>query len=208
MDKITKDKIFNDNLGLVYNVVRKCFKGYSQEDTEDLLQEGFLTLYKVIDKFDESKGFKFSTYACSSIWGSLTKYAETRLKQKKSTSVKIGKNKYKSIYLGVDILSLDAKVVNCESEDATVLDTIECDNNDFNALETELEVMWIIEELERVQKCNLKKYKDADKIILMKLEGYDYKKIGEVLGVSRATVQNRVDAVKEYFQGGLSKIAN
>ena len=205
MDKITKDKIFNDNLGLVYNVVRKCFKGYSQEDTEDLLQEGFLTLYKVIDKFDESKGFKFSTYACSSIWGSLTKYAETRLKQKKSTSVKIGKNKYKSIYLEVDILSLDSKVKNYE--DATVLDTIECDNNDFDTLETELEVMWIIEELERVQKHNLK-YKDADKIILMKLEGYDYKKIGEILGVSRATVQNRVDAIKEYFQGGYYKIAN
>ena len=207
MDKITKDKIFNDNLGLVYNVVRKCFKGYSKEDTEDLLQEGFLTLYKVIDKFDESKGFKFSTYACNSIWGSLTKYSETRLKQKKSTSVKIGKNKYKSIYLGVDILSLDAKVKDFESEDATVLDTIECDNNDFNTLETELEVMWIIEELERVQKRNLK-YKDADKIILMKLEGYSYYQIGEVLGVTHTTVQNRVNAIKEYFQGGYYKIAN
>ena len=207
MDKITKDKIFNDNLGLVYNVVRKCFRGYSQEDTEDLLQEGFLTLYKVIDKFDESKGFKFSTYACNSIWGSLTKYAETRLKKKKSTSVKIGKNKYKYIYLGVDILSLDSKIKSFDSEEATVLDSIADDDNSFETLETELEVMWIIEELERVQKRNLK-YKDADKIILMKLEGYDYKKIGEILGVSRATVQNRVDAVKEYFQGGLYKIAN
>ena len=60
-DKEAKEKIVKHNLKLVINIAKK-FMGYGVE-LDDLIQEGIFGLYEAIDRFDISKGFRFSTYA-------------------------------------------------------------------------------------------------------------------------------------------------
>jgi RNA polymerase primary sigma factor len=60
-DPEAKDRLINSNLRLVVNLA----KGYLGRGMQflDLIQEGNLGLIKAVEKFDYTKGFKFSTYA-------------------------------------------------------------------------------------------------------------------------------------------------
>jgi RNA polymerase primary sigma factor len=56
-----RHKLIESNLKLVISVARKHLnRGL---DFSDLIEEGNIGLMKAVDKFDYSKGFKFSTYA-------------------------------------------------------------------------------------------------------------------------------------------------
>lgn len=59
------DYLFRQNLGLVYDMRRRSpDRGV---DPAEMLSEGQWALFRAIRSFDPWRGFKFSTYACSSI---------------------------------------------------------------------------------------------------------------------------------------------
>lgn len=71
-DKAAREVLVEQNMGLVYSVVRR-FKNRGVE-MEDLIQIGCVGLLKAIDKFDVSYDVKFSTYAVPMITGEIKRF--------------------------------------------------------------------------------------------------------------------------------------
>lgn len=65
------DYIVKDNIGLVYHIVNRFYVTPFEKD--DLIQAGLMGLYYAARRFDENKGFKFSTYATPYILGEIKK---------------------------------------------------------------------------------------------------------------------------------------
>ena len=85
-DKAARDALTEENMGLVWSVVRR-FDGRKAEK-EDLFQIGSIGLLKAIDKFDESDGVCFSTYAVPMIAGEIRRYLRDNSMIRVSRSLK------------------------------------------------------------------------------------------------------------------------
>lgn len=67
-----REETVRENLGLVRSVLYR-FEGRGV-DREDLFQIGTIGLIKAVDRFDETKGLRFSTYAVPMIIGEIKTY--------------------------------------------------------------------------------------------------------------------------------------
>lgn len=81
--RLQRDKRIEENLGLVHTCAGR-FRGRGVE-YDDLVQAGCVGLCKAADRFDESRGFAFSTYAVPMILG------EIRRLFRDGGSVKVGR---------------------------------------------------------------------------------------------------------------------
>lgn len=72
----TRNHIAECNLRLVNSIVRRFAN--TENDFEEMASEANMILIKTVDKFDYSKGFRFSTYATHSIQRHLYRWCKTR----------------------------------------------------------------------------------------------------------------------------------
>lgn len=71
---MTREELFEQNQKLVpYIMTHELNLDQREFDYEDLMQEGYLILWEVTDRFDESRGGSFATFACSCILNRLKK---------------------------------------------------------------------------------------------------------------------------------------
>jgi len=76
-----RDAIVRANLRLVVSIARKMVEPAITLD--DLVSEGNLTLMRAVEKFDFSRGFRFSTYATHAIRRNLWRMLQNRQRQHK-----------------------------------------------------------------------------------------------------------------------------
>lgn len=63
--KQAREALVAYNLALVLSMAKKSF--FAAVDMAELVSEGSMALMRSVEKFDVSRGFRFSTYACGSI---------------------------------------------------------------------------------------------------------------------------------------------
>lgn len=85
-DTLAREKLITENTGLVWSIVRR-FNGRGYE-AEDLFQIGCIGLIKAVDKFDDSFGVMFSTYAVPLILGEIKRFMRDDGMVKISRSIK------------------------------------------------------------------------------------------------------------------------
>lgn len=85
-DKTARELVVSTNLGLVWSIVKRFTgRGY---DAEDLFQLGCIGLIKAVDRFDNSFGVQFSTYAVPMITGEIKRFLRDDGMVKVSRSMK------------------------------------------------------------------------------------------------------------------------
>lgn len=78
-DKKARGEILERNTGLVVNIALNFSRVYGI-DMEDLVQEGLIGLLTAADRFDYTKGYKFSTYAVPYIKRNILRYVQKNMK--------------------------------------------------------------------------------------------------------------------------------
>lgn len=191
-DKVSKDKVFEENQGLLY-MAAKRFTGRGYEINE-LVQIGAVGLLKAIERFNVESDYSFSTYAVPVIIGEIQRFLRDDSMIHISRSIKDNariiasvKEKY-NINEGEElsigrleeltglkreeiIMSIDAykgveSIYKPMGEDMLLYDKIEDKRNPQNELISRLTVDKLLEELDEKQSA-LIRYRYMDNLTQM-----------------------------------------
>lgn len=100
MDAKDKEQMIIDYLGLVGKIAGKYASDMNPYD--DLFQVGCIGLMKAVDDFDESRGFKFTTFAWKVIQNQIFKYLRKQKKHEKAYSL----NNIVDVEEGIEFMDL------------------------------------------------------------------------------------------------------
>lgn len=75
MEHIRADQLVEENIKLVSHMINRYFRSYLKSQSyDDIFQEGCIGLLQAAKRFNPDLGFKFSTYASNTIYGTLRNY--------------------------------------------------------------------------------------------------------------------------------------
>lgn len=122
--------MIEENIGLVHSIAKR-FTGRGVE-YEDLFQSGCIGLIKAVDHFDESKGFKFSTYAVPVIMGEIRRLFRdggaikvSRSLKEKSAKAQVLRERFAKKELREPTVSELSEMLGCDiNETAQILNVI------------------------------------------------------------------------------------
>lgn len=134
---MTPNQLFQDNQNLVKFCYNKYIKYRSISDTEDIMQQGMLALWKAALQYDESKGIAFSTYATHYISGYMRQYARDKCNLIRIPRTVFLSNNEKLINLISNVDSLD-RTIGGTSDSITLIEKIESDPDDYRKLTKDL----------------------------------------------------------------------
>lgn len=125
-----RNSIIENNIGLVHSIAKR-FKGRGVE-YDDLFQCGCVGLIKAVDNFDETLGYKFSTYAVPVIMGEIKRLFRdggavkvSRSLKEKSLKAQAVREQFMSRELREPTVSEFAELLGCDiSETAEILNVI------------------------------------------------------------------------------------
>lgn len=202
---MTRDELIVNNLGLVGSCASRFLgKGV---DYEDLYSSGCIGLIKAADRFDESLGFAFSTYAVPSILGEIRRIfrdggtikVSRSLKEKvrilssvteqfkkengvEPTISELSEKMNMSIEETAQLFCISQPVISLTSEDENEKQIEIPTEDEYTPIDNRLTINKIIDELP-----------ECDKAII-KLRFYDeltQSKTAQVLGISQVQVSRR-----------------
>lgn len=122
--------MIEENIGLVHSIAKR-FTGRGV-DYEDLFQTGCIGLIKAVDNFDESKGFRFSTYAVPVIMGEIRRIFRdggaikvSRALKEKSVKAQVLRERFAKKELREPTVSELSDMLGCDvDETAEILNVI------------------------------------------------------------------------------------
>lgn len=116
-DMEARKKIIANNLNLIYLCITSLSTNFKLVDKEDLFSIGEIALIKAVDRFDITKGFKFSTYACTCIKNELYGYLRDKHNYDSLTLSKDYEFTYSNEGIGIDsYLGMIEDVIDIESD--------------------------------------------------------------------------------------------
>ncbi len=176
------EKRVEENILLVRLVINKKFymtiqkyKGIS----EDMFQEGCIALFEASKLYDENKGFKFSTYACTFIYRHLLKFVSRQIK---------------NYYLDAD--SIDKVIYkNPGDKDITLIETLETEEYGYADVESQYK-----EKLELAIAKTRTNNNYIDEIVKFRMEGKTQKEVGKLIGRYQAEVSRTLKELRFNYE--------
>lgn len=168
---MTPDQLFENNIGLVYYVAKRYASIYLENPNirDDMIQEGFLALWRACQLFDESKGNSFSTYATTSIRNKMVCFAVRYLKRQST------------------LVSLEDPINTDEKEPLVYKDIIADEQSDVQDIITHDQIFNIAEQLGETAKS----------VLLKLIEGCTQDEIAKIVGISQPTVSRTIKKIRE-----------
>lgn len=121
------DRIVKQNLPLVHEMSRRY--SVSGLDPDEFWSEGTLALYRAVKRYDPTRGFRFSTYACTSILHAFQSMERRRHREREALGrfarERLGTVRPEGVEAGIDRQILIGKVSAILSSDEAGLTEIE-----------------------------------------------------------------------------------
>ena len=175
MTKEEKNKLAEENLGLVYAVVNKKinYEKVTEDERENYIEEGMIGLARAINTFNHNRGTKFSSYAFVCIEHEICKYIKKQKTYKRKIDYACKK-------------SLDEYIEGTEK--ITYKDALVDKKDDYSSMENREEILNALEQM---------KLKEIKYIALKRAEGYTYREIAKNIKANEKVLKPRLDRAKD-----------
>lgn len=199
-----RDAFIEKNIGLVHSIASR-FKGKGVE-YDDLFQTGCIGLIKAVDNFDETLGYKFSTYAVPVIMGEIKRIFRdggtvkvSRSLKEKSMLLQREKEKFENKYMRSPTVSEIVDVMNCSNEEICELENILSPVLSLSGTaenENEIDVPFdnsekIFDRITLNQVISTLSLKEQEIVKLRYFEGQTQCSVAKILGISQVQVSRK-----------------